>query len=186
MTNNSLRAASAHCVPFGAHLRGVAQVFRCLVSCEAAIRVNCKNDPAGCPINDHIATKTKSPAIPSPLRRWLCCKSRRSRRMTVAQRFSAGNRANNMIESAKRTTERTAMNVVFSAVALRGLEYIHLRIPALKRWAILTQSASRTGKASFAAKRPAARISYWQITQGSVARLGLSSVRCSAALVRRR
>ncbi len=76
-------------------------------------------------------------------RSWLCCKSRRSRRMRVAQRFSAGNQGSNGTESAQRTTEGTTSCLWFSAGREADCEFT-CPVPALKRWAIGIQSASRT------------------------------------------
>jgi len=69
--------------------------------------------------------------------------------MKVAQRFSAGNAAHNMNESAKWTTERTASLLAFFNRPLRGLNNPPRSVPALKRWATPTQSASRTLKIDF-------------------------------------
>src|ERR1044072_1007456 len=74
----------------------------------------------------------------------LCCKSRRSRRMIVAQRFIGGSEDIVTHQSAKRTAEikpfgNHTLSVVRSTFLSKFITH-----PALKRWATLIQCASRT------------------------------------------
>jgi len=83
----------------------------------------------------------------------LCCKSRRSRQMIIAHRFIGGIRRS----SWERVRESGRLIKVFWQLRLSVVRFTdsdpnHTFHPALKRWAIFVQSASRTWKTTFAAK----------------------------------
>jgi len=69
--------------------------------------------------------------------------------MKVAQRLSAGIQAVSEPESVKRTTEKSAAWVRFQPSAARTMDPMS-DVPALKRWATIKQSASRTQQIDFA------------------------------------
>src|ERR1044072_678987 len=84
-----------------------------------------------------------------------CCKSRPSRRMIIAHRFIGGSEAVVARQSVKRTAEiKASRKLHLSSRPLHGLSIKIQHRPALKRWAILIQSASRTQENYFYSKAP--------------------------------
>src|ERR1051326_3344685 len=88
-----------------------------------------------------LACETSSASFPCPSgvphfgldsAAWLCCKGRRSRRMTIAHRFIGGCQGRGFNESVKRTTDdKPNANELFSR-PLHGLDHIRVSKPSAK------------------------------------------------------